>query len=145
LKSIDELVEFFDKHDVGDYWDRLPKAGFEDQNPKTPRRDRREIILSINQIARSAYWLIPSAAGCDALDLSEFENVEVSPGEITITPLGISPEQLPLGLEPWNVWNDWNDHFPRRTRRTDACNCQQKTSRTPEPRCLEKKSPAPNS
>ena len=29
LKSIDELVEFFDKHDLGDYWDRLPKAEFE--------------------------------------------------------------------------------------------------------------------
>ena len=26
----------------------------------------------------------------DALDLSEFENIEVSPGEITIIPLGIS-------------------------------------------------------
>jgi hypothetical protein len=25
LKSVDELVEFFDKHDMGDYWDRLPK------------------------------------------------------------------------------------------------------------------------
>jgi hypothetical protein len=21
LKSVDELVEFFDKHDMGDYWD----------------------------------------------------------------------------------------------------------------------------
>ena len=29
LKSVDELVEFFDKHDMGDYWDRLPKATFE--------------------------------------------------------------------------------------------------------------------
>ena len=29
LKSIEELVEFFDKHDMGDYWDRLPKAEFE--------------------------------------------------------------------------------------------------------------------
>jgi len=23
LKSVDEVVEFFDKHDMGDYWDRL--------------------------------------------------------------------------------------------------------------------------
>jgi hypothetical protein len=29
LKSIDELVELFDKHDMGDCWDRLPKAEFE--------------------------------------------------------------------------------------------------------------------
>jgi hypothetical protein len=29
----------------------------------------------------------------DALDLSEFENVEVSPGEITIIPLGISTDE----------------------------------------------------
>ena len=29
LKSVDELVEFFDKHDMGDYWARLPKAEFE--------------------------------------------------------------------------------------------------------------------
>ena len=44
LKSIDELVEFFDKHDMGDYWDRLPKATFEVkvQNPKTPGCDRRK-------------------------------------------------------------------------------------------------------
>jgi hypothetical protein len=29
LKSIDKLVKFFDKHDMGDCWDRLPKAEFE--------------------------------------------------------------------------------------------------------------------
>ena len=29
LKPVNELVEFFDKHDMGDYWDRLPKATFE--------------------------------------------------------------------------------------------------------------------
>jgi hypothetical protein len=29
LKSVDELVGFFDKHDMGDYWEQLPKAEFE--------------------------------------------------------------------------------------------------------------------
>jgi hypothetical protein len=28
LNLVDELVEFFD-NDIGDYWDRLPKADFE--------------------------------------------------------------------------------------------------------------------
>jgi hypothetical protein len=55
LKSIDELVEFFDKHDRGDYWDRLPKAEFEVKI--TTRKHLfaidEKIIPSINQIAKS--------------------------------------------------------------------------------------------
>jgi hypothetical protein len=27
--SLDELVEFFDTHDLGEYWDRMPEAHFE--------------------------------------------------------------------------------------------------------------------
>lgn len=27
--SLDELVEFFDAHDWGEYWDRMPEAHFE--------------------------------------------------------------------------------------------------------------------
>jgi CopG antitoxin of type II toxin-antitoxin system len=55
LKSVDELVEFFDKHDMGDYWDRLPKAKFE---VKIKTRKHlvaidEQIIPSINQIAKS--------------------------------------------------------------------------------------------
>ena len=55
LKSVDELVEFFDKHDMGDYWDRLPKADFE-VNIKTRKHlvaIDEKIIPSINQIAKS--------------------------------------------------------------------------------------------
>jgi len=55
LKSVDELVEFFDKHDMGDYWDRLPKAEFE-VNIKTRKHlvaIDEKIIPSINQIAKS--------------------------------------------------------------------------------------------
>ena len=28
-KNPDDLVEFFETHDMGDYWDRMPKAQFE--------------------------------------------------------------------------------------------------------------------
>ena len=27
--SLDELVEFFDTHDLGEYWDQMPEAHFE--------------------------------------------------------------------------------------------------------------------
>ena len=37
-----------------------------------------------------------------ALDLSEFENVEVSPGEITIIPLGISHSVISIPPEDEN-------------------------------------------
>lgn len=29
FKSLDELVEFFDTHDLGEYWDEMPEAHFE--------------------------------------------------------------------------------------------------------------------
>ena len=50
-----KLVEFFDKHDMGDYWDRLPKAEFE-VNIKTRKHlvaIDEKIIPRINQIAKS--------------------------------------------------------------------------------------------
>jgi hypothetical protein len=28
-KKLDDLVEFFETHDMGDYWDRMPEAHFE--------------------------------------------------------------------------------------------------------------------
>jgi CopG antitoxin of type II toxin-antitoxin system len=55
LNSVDELVEFFDKHDMGDYWDRLPKAAFE-VNIKTRKHlvaIDEKIIPRLNQIAKS--------------------------------------------------------------------------------------------
>ena len=27
--SLDDLVEFFDSHDLGEYWDQMPEAKFE--------------------------------------------------------------------------------------------------------------------
>jgi hypothetical protein len=29
FRSLDELVEFFDTHDLGEYWDKMPEACFE--------------------------------------------------------------------------------------------------------------------
>jgi hypothetical protein len=29
FSSLGELVEFFDTHDLGEYWDRMPKADFD--------------------------------------------------------------------------------------------------------------------
>jgi hypothetical protein len=29
FKSVAELAEFFDTHDMGDYWDQMPKARFD--------------------------------------------------------------------------------------------------------------------
>jgi CopG antitoxin of type II toxin-antitoxin system len=55
LKSVGELVEFFDKHDMGDYWERLPKAEFE-VNIKTRKHlvvIDEKIVTRINQIAKS--------------------------------------------------------------------------------------------
>ena len=55
LNSLNELVEFFDKHDMGEYWDRLPKADFE-VNIKTRKHlvaIDEKIIPRINQIAKS--------------------------------------------------------------------------------------------
>lgn len=48
-------MEFFDKHDMGDYWDQLPKAEFE-VNIKSRKHlvaIDEKIIPSINQIAKS--------------------------------------------------------------------------------------------
>jgi len=28
-RSLDELVEFFDTHDMGEYWERMPEAHFD--------------------------------------------------------------------------------------------------------------------
>ena len=29
FRSLDELVEFFDSHDLGEYWDQMPEVHFE--------------------------------------------------------------------------------------------------------------------
>jgi hypothetical protein len=55
FKSITELVDFFDSHDTGDYWDRLPSAEF-DIDIKTTKHliaIDREIIPKLNKVAKS--------------------------------------------------------------------------------------------
>ena len=54
-KSIDGLVEFFDTHDMGEYWDQLPEVDF-----KINIKKRRhlvaideEIIPELTRIAKS--------------------------------------------------------------------------------------------
>ncbi|MGH7809173.1 MAG: CopG family antitoxin [Candidatus Binatia bacterium] len=61
FKSLTELIGFFDSHDMGDYWDRLPKAEFE-VNIKTRKHlvaIDEKIIPRLNQIAKSKK--VPSA------------------------------------------------------------------------------------
>ena len=54
-RSTDDLVAFFDTHDMGEYWDQLPRAEFE----ISLKRRRHlvaideEIIPELNKIAKS--------------------------------------------------------------------------------------------
>jgi hypothetical protein len=53
--SLDELVAFFDTHDMGEYWDQLPEAKF-DVNIKTRKHlvaIDKEIVPKLNTIAKS--------------------------------------------------------------------------------------------
>ena len=53
--SLDKLVEFFDTHDMGDYWKRLPEAKFQ-VNIKTKKHlvaIDTKIIPKLNEIAKS--------------------------------------------------------------------------------------------
>lgn len=53
--SLDELVAFFDAHDMGEYWDQLPLTKF-DVNIKTRKHlvaIDKEIVPKLNKIAKS--------------------------------------------------------------------------------------------
>ncbi len=53
--SIDELVEFFDTHDMGEYWDEMPEAHFE-INVKRKRHwvaIDEELMSKLTEIAKS--------------------------------------------------------------------------------------------
>jgi len=53
--SLDELVAFFDTHDMGEYWNQLPLTKF-DVNIKTTKHlvaIDKEIIPKLNKIAKS--------------------------------------------------------------------------------------------
>lgn len=53
--SLDELVEFFDTHDLGEYWDQMPEAHFEiDIKRKTHLfAIDDELAAKLTEIARS--------------------------------------------------------------------------------------------
>ena len=55
FESLDELVEFFDTHDMGEYWDQMPEAHF-DINIKTKKHlvaIDEEIVPRLDEIAKS--------------------------------------------------------------------------------------------
>ena len=55
FESLNELVEFFDRQDVGEYWDQMPEGDF-DINIKTRKHlvaIDEEIIPRLNEIAKS--------------------------------------------------------------------------------------------
>ena len=55
FESLNELVEFFDAHDMGQYWDEMPEAQF-DINIKTKKHlvaIDEEIVPRLDEIAKS--------------------------------------------------------------------------------------------
>ena len=55
FESLDELVAFFDSHDMGDYWEKMPAADF-DISIKARKHlvaIDKEIIPRLNRIAKS--------------------------------------------------------------------------------------------
>ncbi len=55
FKSLDQLVDFFDTHDMGEYWEQMPEASFD---IRIKRRRHlvaidEEIIPKLNEIAKS--------------------------------------------------------------------------------------------
>jgi hypothetical protein len=55
FESLDELVEFFDAQDMGQYWDEMPEAQF-DINIKTKKHlvaIDEEIVPRLEEIAKS--------------------------------------------------------------------------------------------
>ncbi|HHT9155174.1 MAG TPA: hypothetical protein ACFYD5_05100 [Candidatus Tripitaka sp. YC43] len=41
FRSLDELVKFFDTHDLGEYWEEMPKAHFEVDISRRINQERR--------------------------------------------------------------------------------------------------------
>jgi len=55
FNSTDELVDFFETHDMGDYWEQMPEADFE---IKIKRRKHlialdEDVIAKVTQIAKA--------------------------------------------------------------------------------------------
>ena len=54
FESLDELVEFFDTHDMGEYWNQMPEANFDIKikSKKHLIEIDAEIISKLNKIAK---------------------------------------------------------------------------------------------
>ncbi|MCI0388333.1 MAG: BrnA antitoxin family protein [Acidobacteria bacterium] len=55
LDSINELVDFFETHDMGDYWEQMPEADFE---IKIKRRRHlialeEDVVIEVTKIAKA--------------------------------------------------------------------------------------------
>ena len=55
FNSTDELVDFFDSHDMGDYWEQMPEADFE---IRIKRRKHlialdEDVVTEVTQIAKA--------------------------------------------------------------------------------------------
>ncbi len=55
FESVNELVEFFDSHDLGDYWEQMPECNFEvDLKNKTHLFSiDSELAVRLTEIAKS--------------------------------------------------------------------------------------------
>ncbi len=55
LGSLDELVRFFDSHDMGEYWDQMPEAQFEVHltGEAQPIQLERDVAQQLERIARA--------------------------------------------------------------------------------------------
>jgi hypothetical protein len=55
FESVKELVEFFDGHDLGEYWDQMPECNFEvDLKKKTHLFSiDNELAVKLSEIAKS--------------------------------------------------------------------------------------------
>lgn len=55
FESLEELVEFFDSHDMGEHWDRMPEAAFEIniKRRKYLVAIDEEIMTKLNEMAES--------------------------------------------------------------------------------------------
>lgn len=63
FKSLDHLIEFFDTHDMGDYWDEMPEVRF-DMNIK-----RRTHLIAINDEIAEKLTAIARAQRISSEDL----------------------------------------------------------------------------
>ncbi len=55
FETLEELVEFFDSHDLGDYWDELPEAHFDVAMKRRKRlvAIEEELVGRVAEIARA--------------------------------------------------------------------------------------------